>query len=46
MTLHHFLLKVYSYYQKIGFERYEDSDYFYLNPALINEKFDAIDIEE
>ena len=39
-------LKVYSYYQKIGFERYEDSDYFYLNPALINEKFDAIDIEE
>lgn len=38
--------KVYSYYQKIGFKRYEDSGYFYLNPALINEKFDAIDIED
>ena len=38
--------KVYAYYQNLGFEQYEETDYFYFNPAKLNEKFDAIDIEE
>jgi GNAT superfamily N-acetyltransferase len=38
--------KVYAYYQKSGFTQLEDTDYFYLNPAVKNAVFDAIDMEE
>jgi GNAT superfamily N-acetyltransferase len=37
--------KVFSYYQRMGFTKLENTDYFYLNPALINDKFEAIDMD-
>ena len=38
--------KMFAYYQNLGFKRMPDTDYFYLNQSIINDVFDAIDIEE
>lgn len=38
--------KVATYYESLGFAQFENTDYFYMNSASINDKFDAIDLEE
>jgi GNAT superfamily N-acetyltransferase len=38
--------KMFAYYQNLGFTQLENTDYFYLNLALQNRIFDAIDLEE
>jgi GNAT superfamily N-acetyltransferase len=38
--------KVFAYYQKMGFNQLGNTDYFYLNMGVMNDVFDAIDIEE
>jgi hypothetical protein len=38
--------KVFAYYLSLGFSKLEDTDYFYMNSAYLNDKFDAIELEE
>ena len=38
--------KVFAYYQSLGFEQFENTDYFYINSAYLNDKFEAIELEE
>ena len=38
--------KVFAYYQSLGFSQFENTDYFYMNSACINAKFEAIELEE
>lgn len=38
--------KVFAYYQNLGFAQFENTDYFYMNSACLNAKFDAIELEE
>jgi predicted N-acetyltransferase YhbS len=38
--------KIFAYYQSLGFSQFEHTDYFYMNTAYINDKFEAIELEE
>ena len=38
--------QLYNFYKKMGFKRYEKSEYFYLNPAFPNPQLDKININE
>ena len=37
--------KVFAYYRNLGFSQFENTDYFYMNSACINDKFEAIELE-
>ncbi len=38
--------KIFAYYQSLGFVQFENTDYFYMNSVCINDKFEAIELEE
>lgn len=38
--------QLYNFYKKMGFKRYKQSEYFYLNPAFPNPQLDKININE
>jgi|GEM_PF-6113204 len=38
--------QLYKFYKSVGFKQYLKSEYFYLNPILINKKLDKVDLNE
>ncbi|MFC4675230.1 hypothetical protein [Dysgonomonas termitidis] len=38
--------KLYGYFLDLGFEQVERTNYFYINPCKVNEKLNAIDLEQ
>ena len=38
--------KIFAYYRSLGFSQFENTDYFYMDSARQNAKFDAIELEE
>ena len=38
--------QLYKFYKSLGFTQYLRTEYFYINPALINKKLDKIDLDE